>query len=222
MIQLVKCLTIFMLFSYNSHEIFAANTIQIGAYIESLCPDSRDFVNQQLWPTYEALKAESPPVISVNLVPFGNADMTFVSNSTTQPMLTYTCQHKGQECLGNIIQSCAFIKLDLDKSLGLTNCMFKSTNWRTPYQSSAQCAKDLNIDFTVLSDCANSLEGLAIEYFMSGQTRSLEPKHNWIPWVTLNGVHTQQIQDEATTDLLGLICKTYRGSTTPKACQSKL
>jgi interferon gamma-inducible protein 30 len=41
-------------------------------------------------------------------------------------------------------------------------------------------------------------------------TGQLDPPHQYVPWIVLNGVHTEKIQDEAETDLVGLICKTYQ------------
>ena len=53
------------------------------------------------------------------------------------------------------------------------------------------------------------LLGVAIEYLMAGQTLALDPPHNWVPWITINGQHTDEIQDKATTNLLQLVCETY-------------
>ncbi|CAG2179462.1 unnamed protein product [Oppiella nova] len=86
------------------NEAAGAQTVELSAYIESLCPDSRNFINNQLKPVYDKLKAAEPQILTINLVPFGNAKLTFVSNSTVQPKLTFTCQHKAAECDGNIIQ----------------------------------------------------------------------------------------------------------------------
>ena len=73
-------------------------------YIESLCPDSKAFVVDQLLPTFNALANANPPILTVNIVPFGNAQMTFNKHSTKNPSLNFTCQHKDQECVGNIIE----------------------------------------------------------------------------------------------------------------------
>ena len=73
----------------------------------------------------------------------------------------------------------------------------------------SKCTKKLNLDYNVLTECANSLEGVAIEYLMAGQTLALDPPHNWVPWITINGQHTDEIQDKATTNLLQLVCETY-------------
>ena len=34
--------------------------------------------------------------------------------------------------------------------------------------------------------------------------------HKYVPWVTVNGIHTEDIQSKAQDDLVGLICSTYK------------
>ncbi len=67
----------------------------------------------------------------------------------------------------------------------------------------------MKLDFSELSQCANSEDGIAIEYFMGGQTVNLSPPHTFVPWVTIDGQHTDTIQTKATTNLLRLVCDTY-------------
>ena len=55
---------------------------------------------------------------------------------------------------------------------------------------------------------------------MALKTNALVPPHGYVPWITLNGKHTNDIQDKATFNLLGLVCDTYQG-TKPAACRQK-
>lgn len=75
-----------------------------------------------------------------------------------------------------------------------------------------KCTPKVGISFDALSECANSLDGIAIEYFMAGQTKLLEKPDQWrlgVPFVTINGNHTADIQQKAETNLLRLVCDTY-------------
>jgi interferon, gamma-inducible protein 30 len=47
---------------------------------------------------------------------------------------------------------------------------------------------------------------------MAQRTENLNPKLYWVPWVVVNGLHTKNIQDKATSDLHGLVCDTYQVS----------
>lgn len=45
---------------------------------------------------------------------------------------------------------------------------------------------------------------------MAVRTGELDPPHRYVPWFTLNGAHTEAIQDRAMTDLLKLVCDSYK------------
>ena len=61
--------------------------------------------------------------------------------------------------------------------------------------------------------------GNQLEHDLALKTSELNPKHDFVPWVTVNGQHTWEIQDQASSDLIGLICDTYTGAK-PDACQT--
>ena len=52
---------------------------------------------------------------------------------------------------------------------------------------------------------------------IASKTASLDPKHQYVPWVVLNGKHTEEINNRAARDLLGLICESYEGEK-PEPC----
>ena len=62
--------------------------------------------------------------------------------------------------------------------------------------------------------------GNLYEHNMALLTEALKPKHKYVPWITVNGIHTEEINDEATEDLLKLVCKTYTGEL-PVECKDK-
>ena len=54
---------------------------------------------------------------------------------------------------------------------------------------------------------------------MALETMVLDPPHYYVPWITLNGTHTEEIQSKATTNLLKLVCDTYPLHK-PKECEN--
>lgn len=50
------------------------------------------------------------------------------------------------------------------------------------------------------------------------RTGKLNPPHNYVPWLVINGHHTEAMQDEAWKDLVGIICKLYNGPSKPQEC----
>jgi hypothetical protein len=73
-----------------------------------------------------------------------------------------------------------------------------------------QCAKNTSIDFEKISTCTNSRQGNQLQHIYAVQTENTKPKTAFVPWVTLNGNHTDEIQDKAQTNLINLLCETYK------------
>lgn len=88
----------------SSVPVSDVEPVHVSAYIESLCPDSKRFITTQLYPTYQKFASSNPPVLTVNLVTFGNEIIGFNKTSPKQPAVLTQCQHGEPECLGNLIQ----------------------------------------------------------------------------------------------------------------------
>jgi interferon gamma-inducible protein 30 len=72
-----------------------------------------------------------------------------------------------------------------------------------------QCGTQLNIPLDNVLKCAKTRIGNGLEHQMAVKTDMLQPTHTYVPWVTVNGNHTEQIQQQAQNDLIGLICNTF-------------
>ena len=48
-----------------------AQPVYLGVYIEALCPDCKDFIKKQLWPTWQKLSN----YINLTIVPYGNGQV---------------------------------------------------------------------------------------------------------------------------------------------------
>lgn len=73
-----------------------------------------------------------------------------------------------------------------------------------------QCAQNTSIDFNQIMSCTNTRLGNQLQHKYAVQTETTKPAQGFVPWVTLNGNHTDEIQDMAETNLIRLICKTYK------------
>jgi len=61
-------------------------------------------------------------------------------------------------------------------------------------------------------------KGNELQHKMGMLTEALSPAHTYVPWVTVNGVHTEEIQAQAQDNLIKLICDTYSNAAKPVAC----
>lgn len=73
----------------------------------------------------------------------------------------------------------------------------------------SQCAEKTSIDYEQVTACTHSRLGNQLQHAYAVQTDSLEPPHTCVPWVTVNGQHTDEMEKQAEEDLIGLICTSY-------------
>lgn len=89
--------------------------LPIQIYYEALCPDSVNFVQNQLFPNFAALR----DYIDILYVPFGKA-----SSHNDNGIIEFTCQHGPAECTGNRVQSCTLraLRADPDRQTEFVAC----------------------------------------------------------------------------------------------------
>lgn len=187
----------------------AAPKVGIALYYESLCGGCREFIMSQFYPTF--LKVGQ--IMNVTLVPYGNAEESRYGDGWR-----FTCQHGAQECVGNLIETCAIsILQNATAFFPLIHCLEMNIKSGDPRSVAEQCASQQGIDFAAIDKCQKGPQGNALEHQMALKTNALVPRHNYVPWITLNGKHTDDIQNKATFNLLGLVCDTYQGAK-PSVC----
>ncbi|RWS25594.1 gamma-interferon-inducible lysosomal thiol reductase-like isoform X1 [Leptotrombidium deliense] len=187
-----------------------AAKVEITVYYETHCPDSKDFIKNQLYPTYEKI-AE---IMDIILVPFGKATYTETNGS-----VTFECQHGVKECRGNMLQSCMKnIYKDIAKVLPVVYCMEKRIS---PEKALKACTAQTTLNATVISNCANSSEGERYLLEEGKRTKSLSPALSFVPSITINSVYSRTQQSEALRDLRKVVCKEYKGPK-PEGCNGSL
>merc|ERR1712156_1324610 len=65
-------------------------------------------------------------------------------------------------------------------------------------------------------ECVGNLLEVCV---MANRTESLSPAHNYVPWIVVDGVHTDQVEKRAMADLAGLGGELYKG-TKPVQCKT--
>ncbi|KAK6186960.1 hypothetical protein SNE40_006215 [Patella caerulea] len=185
--------------------------VNFTLYYESLCPYCREFIVDQLFPAYQAVGE----IMNLTIVPYGNAQETLHGS-----LWAYTCQHGPNECVGNLIDSCAIYYMNQSFYMPYIYCMEKATATIDPITAAKKCGPPNSAPVGGILECAKTVFGNRLEHEMAVKTDALQPQHQYVPWVTLNGVHTEKIQDEASNHLIKLICETYQGSKKPEACKT--
>ncbi|KAJ8985067.1 hypothetical protein NQ317_019750 [Molorchus minor] len=165
--------------------------VTITVFYESLCPDCIDFVTNQLFPTYKKIGND----LNVDLVPFGNAEMT---NATGN--LTFVCQHGPNECYANKVHSCAVELYSVEESMEFVYCDMQSKNPSSPS----------NLERVSVSDLLLAKNGV--------RTKSFQPRVAFVPTVAFDNYFNETLQNNAQTNLEELVCRLLDYQ--PRTCKS--
>uniref|UniRef100_A0A3B4AWF1 Gamma-interferon-inducible lysosomal thiol reductase n=1 Tax=Periophthalmus magnuspinnatus TaxID=409849 RepID=A0A3B4AWF1_9GOBI len=183
-----------------TRERQTAEPVKVELYYESLCPACRNFIGSILYPTFVLLG----DIMDLTLVPYGNAQESFDGGK-----YIFKCQHGEQECLGNMIEACMLNLTSSDAFLPIY-CMEASGDVVKAAQPCVELfAPDLS--WERLMKCVNGDLGNQIMHQNALKTQALKPSHNYVPWITINGVHTEDLQDKAFSALVPLVCNMYKG-----------
>lgn len=68
------------------------------------------------------------------------------------------------------------------------------------------------MDWNKISDCATSQEGIDYVVEMAEATENLNPKHNYVPWIVVNDIHSSSYENAIVSDMVKFVCSIYTGS----------
>jgi len=191
--------------------------LDVSIYYEALCPFSRQLI-MDAYPVVQQFLQSG--LVNLNLVPWGKS-----SEKEEGGSYLFQCPHGPDECNGNMITTCAMHHLkDPSVYFPFARCI-EYYAYKVPTNTSAkECAKTLSIDYSPIEACATGPEGTILQHEMAAKTKALNPVVATVPWVTLNGVHTDAIQHGLTADMASYICQTLSygaGGSKPEACTAR-
>jgi len=186
--------------------VVETETVSVELYYESLCPYSANFIVNYLDKLFTNGLID---IVDLRLIPYGNARIG--ANDTI------SCQHGPYECVLNTVEACAINAWpSLEQHFPFINCIEKFVLAHEPTAWDA-CYKNTSLNMKLVGDCYESGYGKKLELQYAAETNSLQPPHQYVPWVLLNG----QPLYENYEDVEEYICKAYKG-TLPEACGSIL
>ncbi|KAJ4971705.1 hypothetical protein NE237_004804 [Protea cynaroides] len=182
-----------------------APKVPLALYYETLCPACSIFIINQLSSVW---KQELITIVDLKLVPYGNAEI--------QGNDTIVCQHGPDECLLNTVEACAIdVWPDVNKHFNFIYCVEQLVK-EGKYKKWQSCFKKTRVDPKPIVECYNTKHGKEIELYYANITGSLQPPHEYVPWVTVND--QPLYLDYA--NFKSYVCKAYNGTSLPKACKS--
>jgi interferon, gamma-inducible protein 30 len=95
--------------------------------------------------------------------------------------------------------------------------MFSKKYYKKTEISGKECVDKMMIDWESLKACSYSQKGGQLERQVGDITNALDPISEFVPWITLNGVHTDEISKKANNHLTKLVCDSFTG-VKPASC----
>ncbi|NXU46204.1 GILT reductase, partial [Drymodes brunneopygia] len=181
----------------------AAPPVELSLYYESLCPACREFLVIKLFSTWLLLPEG---MLNITLVPYGNAQERNVSGK-----LDFRCQHGPEECLGNMMEACLMHEAkNFSTYFPVIFCLESGSSVTKNLE--AQCLQIYapEVDSGRIAACVQGDTGVALMHHNAQLTEALDPPHQYVPWITVNGKHTNELQAQAEASLLGLVCHLYQ------------
>ncbi|BBH04605.1 Thioredoxin superfamily protein [Prunus dulcis] len=192
--SLLPCLLLFALFTPTSSSARTlpsdSGKVSLALYYESLCPYSANFIVNYLVKLFED---DLISIVDLKLSPWGNAKLR--SNDT------FSCQHGPSECLLNTVEACA---------IKIWPALHKYPQWES-------CYEKLGLDSKPIAECYSSGLGKELELQYAAETSALQPPHQYVPWVVVDGLPIYEDYE----NFLTYVCNAYNGTAALKAC-SKL
>lgn len=188
--------------------------IMIDLYYESQCPGCRQMITESF---AEAFKADGfLNMANVNFWPYGNAH----EKQTSSGSWDFTCQHGTQECQYNFLETCAKSLVACPvQYFNFLNCVEKSDTTSDYSGVASKCGTEAQIgNMDQVMACFTSSDKVALEHEIAVKTDALNPPHKWVPWVTVNDVYDEKVQDLIGDNLLKYVCDNYKGADKSKDC----
>jgi interferon gamma-inducible protein 30 len=194
--------------------------VMVELYYESQCPGCREMVTTSF---YKAFQTEGfLDMAEVAFVPYGNAQETKTDSGSYE----FECQHGPSECVYNTIETCALAKIDDPlMAFQFIDCIERSDESRDPqqdyYKVAIACCELTKLpDSTIakMEECAVGMEGIQLEHEAAAKTDALEPPHQFVPYVVVNGVHSDDVQNAISDSLFDYVCGAYLGANKSPAC----
>lgn len=149
--------------------------VKLDVYMESLCPDTTAFIEEQLWPVWQ----EMGDFIDLHIIPFGKADWHDAMGGD----FTFTCQHGQRECDGNQLMCCGIERLrEPRRYLPYIRCLQGKD-----VEDTAECNRAARLSQRQMLTCAKGRQGRVLHHQMGQETKRLSPPLHFVPWVIIEG-----------------------------------
>lgn len=147
-------------------------------------------------------------IMNFTYYPYGNAR----ERQNPDGSWTFSCQHGVNECTVNTMFACAmYYHPKYIDYVPFVDCVEGASS---PVNAGAKCAATAQFDdWDSIKSCYTGSLGNKLQHKVAVATESLNPPHQYTPWVVINGEPYK-----GSSSLTDAVCAAYTGSNKPAAC----
>merc|ERR1712083_406317 len=111
----------------------------------------------------------------------------------------------------------AHMNWDFQTYLPVIACMEGADN---PVTTAKECLSALSkVPYSAVKACAWGAEGNALMHAVANRTESLDPAHKYVPWIVVDGVHAEEVEQRQWLTSLALFAPSTKA---PNPSSAKL
>ena len=120
------------------------------------------------------------------------------------------------------MESCAIRLNEEQGSASYLSFIFCAEASSHPSSAGPSCAEKTGVAYGPIQSCIDGPLGNQYQHEFAVQTENLNPPHKYVPWVVVNGVFNETVQDEITDNVIKYVCKQIEPANRPAVCQRRL
>jgi interferon gamma-inducible protein 30 len=167
----------------------SSDKLRIDIFIESECPYSIKFIQEQVKANYELIKDD----VKITYIPFGKAK-SFKNESGT----FFECQHGPVECHNNLYQSCGLDIIgtaNMDRQTKFIICAMNSQ------KSEENCNDENELKGHEIEACINGSRGTELQLAAERMTNPIiQQQSHHVPTITFEGIFNEEDDSAALGD----------------------
>ncbi|CAH1107536.1 unnamed protein product [Psylliodes chrysocephalus] len=217
--------TVFAQHDHHNHEMHdhSMHRVNVSVYYESLCPDSKKFFTQQLYPSLQGNLSE---FVNLTLVPYGKSKAVFEVTDWK-----FECHHGEVECYGNRIQACALKRIEKGQNtadlgynkiaVGFINCLMdKADKNAEDVFPTRDCALVNPVSNLLdIENCSNHTDAFNYMAVFGRLTDQVQKPLKSVPTIVFNDQYKQEDNDLAQSNFIKALCQYIQGEK-PAECST--